>query len=139
MRERIFSKVPPEWNAAYASGVFTEFMEQRAPGHTTLDGKIYQKGLKDFKEEIAAAAKRLDFLNDPGATDRREQLIAMDITCDAAIIFAYETADNLISCDHAHAVAVVHNTLVIAYQTANAALRAGYIHIFYSQVPHLGS
>lgn len=38
-RERIFSHVPKEWKAAYEAGLFTEFMEQRAPGHTALDGK----------------------------------------------------------------------------------------------------
>jgi pyruvate-formate lyase len=42
-RERIFSHVPEEWKAAYEAGLFTEFMEQRAPGHTTLDGKIFLK------------------------------------------------------------------------------------------------
>ena len=54
MRERIFSHVPKEWQAAYEAGLFTEFMEQRAPGHTALDGKIYQKGLLDFKKDIQA-------------------------------------------------------------------------------------
>ena len=34
----------PEWMAAYDAGIFTEFMEQRAPGHTVLDDKIYRKG-----------------------------------------------------------------------------------------------
>jgi len=67
MRERIFSHVPAEWKAAYEAGVFTEFMEQRAPGHTTLDGKIYKKGMLDFKREINAHIARLDFLNDPEA------------------------------------------------------------------------
>ncbi|MEI6277453.1 MAG: pyruvate formate lyase family protein, partial [Prolixibacteraceae bacterium] len=37
-RERIFSHVPKEWKLAYEAGMFTEFMEQRAPGHTALDG-----------------------------------------------------------------------------------------------------
>ena len=30
---------------AYEAGIFTEFMEQRAPGHTVLDDKIYRQGL----------------------------------------------------------------------------------------------
>jgi len=87
-RERIFSHVPDEWRAAYEAGVFTEFMEQRAPGHTALDGKIYQKGMLDFKKEIEWEIDALDFLNDANATDRLEQLRAMAISCDAAIIFA---------------------------------------------------
>jgi formate C-acetyltransferase len=80
--------VPAEWKAAYEAGLFTEFMEQRAPGHTTLDGKIYQKGMLDYKAEIAAEIANLDFLNDPEATDKLEELKAMDISCDAVIVFA---------------------------------------------------
>ncbi|HEY3388661.1 MAG TPA: pyruvate formate lyase family protein, partial [Prolixibacteraceae bacterium] len=68
-RERIFNHVPPEWKAAYEAGMFTEFMEQRAPGHTALDGNIYHKGMLDYKREIAANLAALDYLNDPEATD----------------------------------------------------------------------
>ncbi len=87
-RERIFGHVPEEWRAAYEAGLFTEFMEQRAPGHTALDGKIYRMGMLDFKKQISEALDKLDFLNDPEATDRQEQLRAMDISCDAVILFA---------------------------------------------------
>jgi formate C-acetyltransferase len=87
-RERIFSHVPLAWKAAYEAGLFTEFMEQRAPGHTALDGKIYRKGMLDFKQEIAENLAALDYLHDPEATDKAEQWKAMDIACDAAIIFA---------------------------------------------------
>ena len=93
MRERIFSYVPQEWKAAYEAGVFTEFMEQRAPGHTALDGKVYQKGMLDFKNEIEAHIQRLDFLNDPEATDKLEELKAMAVSCDAAIVFAERHAN----------------------------------------------
>ncbi len=92
-REHIFNHVPSEWKAAYEAGLFTEFMEQRAPGHTCLDGKIYKKGMLDFKKEIAEQIKKLDYLNDPEATDKAEQLHAMDISCDAAIVFAERHAD----------------------------------------------
>jgi formate C-acetyltransferase len=88
MRDRVFQSVPAEWKAAYEVGMFTEFMEQRAPGHTTLDGVIYSKGMSDFKAEIQAALENLDYLNDPQAADKVEELKAMDICCDAAIIFA---------------------------------------------------
>jgi formate C-acetyltransferase len=87
-RERIFSHVPEEWKAAYRAGLFTEFMEQRAPGHTALDGKIYRKGMLDFKREIAGNLASLDYLNDSEATDKAEQWKAMDISCDAVIVFA---------------------------------------------------
>ena len=93
MRERIFSHVPHEWSRAYEAGLFTEFMEQRAPGHTALDGKIYEKGMLDFKKEIQEQIGLLDFLNDPEATDRKEQLEGMKISCDAVIVFAERHAD----------------------------------------------
>ena len=88
MRERIFYHAPEGWRALYEAGVFTEFMEQRAPGHTALDGKIYRSGLLDMKRRITGELENLDFLNDPEATDKQEELKAMHITCDAAILFA---------------------------------------------------
>ncbi|TSK09075.1 MAG: glycyl radical protein [Geobacter sp.] len=88
LREKIFAALPEEWHEAYRHGIFTEFMEQRAPGHTVLDDKIYKKGLLDFKKEIAQAIDALDFVADPDAWARREQLVAMDISCDAVILFA---------------------------------------------------
>mgnify|MGYP002555105620 CR=1 FL=1 len=92
-RERIFSHVPKEWKEAYEVGMFTEFMEQRAPGHTALDGKVYRYGLLDLKERIAGELANLDFMNDPEATDKQEELTAMSISCDAAILFAERHAD----------------------------------------------
>ena len=92
-RERIFNHVPEQWRAAYEAGMFTEFMEQRAPGHTTLDGKIYKKGMLDYKREIAANLAALDFLNDPEATDKAEEWKAMDISCNAVIVFAERHAN----------------------------------------------
>ncbi|MGL6195629.1 MAG: pyruvate formate lyase family protein, partial [Thermoguttaceae bacterium] len=93
MRERIFEQLPAEWLEAYHAGIFTEFMEQRAPGHTVLDGKIYQKGMLDFKNDIIAAIENLDFESDPLAWAKREQLRAMDISCDAVILFAQRHAE----------------------------------------------
>jgi formate C-acetyltransferase len=88
LRERIFAAVPEEWRRAYEAGLFTEFMEQRAPGHTALDGLIYRKGMRDFQAEIAGRLAALDYLNDPTAADRAEELKAMAIACEAAVIFA---------------------------------------------------
>lgn len=88
MREQIFEGLTAEWKAAYEAGVFTEFMEQRAPGHTTLDGKFYQKGLLGFKQDIAEALDRLDFTIDTDAVAKREELKAMLVACDAVITFA---------------------------------------------------
>ena len=92
-RERIFSHVPAEWKEAYEIGMFTEFMEQRAPGHTSLDGKVYKYGLLDLKERIADELASLDFMNDPEATDKQEELTAMSVSCDSAILFAERHAD----------------------------------------------
>ena len=87
-RERIFGHVSKEWEEAYHAGVFTEFMEQRAAGHTAMDGKMYTMGLLDLKEKIARRLEKLDYINDPKATNRQEELDAMAISCDAAILFA---------------------------------------------------
>ena len=87
-RERIFAEMTPEWIDAYEAGIFTEFMEQRAPGHTVLDGKIYRKGMLDFKRDIDAALAGLDFMNDPEAYDKKEELRAMLVCADAIIAFA---------------------------------------------------
>ncbi len=92
MRDRMFAELPPEWKEAYEAGVFTEFMEQRAPGHTVLDDKIYSKGMLDFKQAIAEAMARLDFLEDPGAYEKREALKSFDLSCDALILFAQRHA-----------------------------------------------
>ena len=93
MRAKVFHNIPQEWKECYEAGMFTEFMEQRAPGHTTLDGTIYQKGMLDFKREIAESLAGLDYLNDPEAADKAEELKGMDISCDAAIIFAERHAE----------------------------------------------
>lgn len=93
MRDRVFAELPSDWHEAYGAGLFTEFMEQRAPGHTVLDGKIYAKGMLDFKREIAQAIGRLDFLADPLALDRLEALKSFDIACDAVMLFARRHAE----------------------------------------------
>ena len=93
MRDRVFSNVPEDWKSGYEAGMFTEFMEQRAAGHTCLDGTIYRKGMLDFKKEIALSLAGLDYLSDPEATEKAETLKAMDIACDAAILFAERHAD----------------------------------------------
>jgi trans-4-hydroxy-L-proline dehydratase len=92
MRERIFQGLPEEWKAAYEAGIFTEFMEQRAPGHTTFDGKFYTKGLRGFQADIAQALAALDFQNDPEAASKRDELNAMITACDAVILFAQRHA-----------------------------------------------
>ena len=93
LRDRMMPLLPDEWHAAYRAGIFTEFMEQRAPGHTVLDDKIYGKGMLGFKTDIARALAALDYERDPLSLDRREQLVAMDLACDALIVFAHRHAE----------------------------------------------
>jgi pyruvate formate-lyase/glycerol dehydratase family glycyl radical enzyme len=92
MRETILEAMSDPWTVAYQAGMFTEFMEQRAPGHTVLDDKIYAKGLTDFQQDIDQAIAQLDWLGDPQAVAKREQLRAMRLACDAAILFAQRHA-----------------------------------------------
>ena len=69
-------------------------MEQRSPGHTVLDDKIYRKGMLDFQARHRGAAwTRLDYLNDPEAYAKQEELKAMRICADALIRFAERHAE----------------------------------------------
>jgi pyruvate-formate lyase len=88
LRDLIMREMKPEWKSAYGAGVFTEFMEQRAPGHTVLDDKIYRKGLLDLIAEIQDSLDGLDFLTDAGAYAKQEELKAMEIAAEALILYA---------------------------------------------------
>ncbi len=88
IREIIFEKMDANWKNAYDAGVFTEFMEQRAPGHTVLDNKIYKKGLLDFRKEILKNIEKINNINDSEAQYKKEELNAMIIAIDAIINFA---------------------------------------------------
>jgi formate C-acetyltransferase len=94
-RDRIMERMTPEWLASYRAGIFTEFQEQRAPGHTVLGHKMYHTGFLDLKREIAEAAAGLDPRSDPEAFERAEELKAMDIACDAIIMYAGRHAEAL--------------------------------------------
>lgn len=93
--DRIFQNLPQEWKEAYTAGVFTEFQEQRAPGHTALGIKMFRTGLLDLKEEIAESLAKTDLVNDPEGVDKRDELRAMDIVCDAMIRYAERYAERL--------------------------------------------
>ncbi|WP_373323035.1 trans-4-hydroxy-L-proline dehydratase [Desulforamulus aquiferis] len=87
LREHIFKQMTQEWKDCYEGGIFTEFMEQRAPGHTVADGKMYQKGFLDFKKEIEKSIEGIDYLNDGQSYEKKAQLEAMKICCEAIIIY----------------------------------------------------
>jgi len=94
-RDRIMERMTPEWLAAYKAGIFTEFQEQRAPGHTVLGYKMFHTGFLDLRKEIADAVAALDFRTDPQAYERHEELRAMDIACEAIIMYAGRHAEKL--------------------------------------------
>ncbi|KYO67848.1 trans-4-hydroxy-L-proline dehydratase [Thermovenabulum gondwanense] len=94
MREIIFENLPEEWIEAYNAGLWTEFMEQRAPGHTAGGDRIFKKGLLDIKEEIRKKMQELDS-SDPEYYDKLEELKAMDIAADALIIYAKRYSEKL--------------------------------------------
>ncbi|HOE56994.1 MAG TPA: pyruvate formate lyase family protein, partial [Bacillota bacterium] len=85
MRDLIFNQMATEWKDCYESGIFTEFMEQRAPGHTVGDKKIFNKGFLDFKKDIEKQLAGIDYVNDMDAYGKQEELKAMSICADAII------------------------------------------------------
>lgn len=86
MRDKLLTGMTDEWKEAYAAGMFTEFMEQRGPGHTCGGKNVFIKGYADYKEEIQAAIDALDFMNDVDAVGKKDELEAMLIDCDAVMI-----------------------------------------------------
>jgi pyruvate formate-lyase/glycerol dehydratase family glycyl radical enzyme len=94
-RDRIMQNMRPEWHDAFNAGIFTEFMEQRAPGHTVAGNKIYHKGMLDIILDVKESLAKLDFLNDPKAFDKQEELKAMQHVAETLIIYAKRHADKL--------------------------------------------
>ena len=60
--------------------MFTEFMEQRGPGHTAGGKNFYIKGYGDYKKEIEQAIKELDYFNDPEAYDKEQSSSRSQLT-----------------------------------------------------------
>ena len=58
-----------------------------------MDGKMYREGLLDVKARIEKRISELDYIYDPEATDKQQELEAMAISCDAAILFAERHAE----------------------------------------------
>jgi formate C-acetyltransferase len=93
MRDLIFREMTTEWIDAYEAGIFTEFMEQRAPGHTVLGNVIYRKGLLSLKVDVQRAIENLDYHNDAEAYDKLQELRAMSVAADAVMRFAERHAE----------------------------------------------
>jgi len=88
MRDKVFAAMNDKWMAAFEAGIFTEFMEQRAPGHAIHDNKIYTKGLLDFQDDIRQELRNLSFMNDPEAYDKQQQLLGFSHAIDGVIALA---------------------------------------------------
>jgi pyruvate-formate lyase len=96
IREQLFAHLPDDWKSAYEAGIFTEFQEQRSPGHTACGNKIYHQGMLDLKVQIRDALDRLDFFTDREAMDKKNQLTAMAVAADGLMAFARRHADALL-------------------------------------------
>jgi trans-4-hydroxy-L-proline dehydratase len=59
-RDKLMALMSQEWLKAYQAGIFTEFQEQRAPGHTVLGYKLFGKGMFDLIGECDQALQLLD-------------------------------------------------------------------------------
>ncbi len=93
IRHKILMHMTPEWKRAYGAGIFTEFMEQRGPGHTVGSENIYTRGFLDHKRDIKDRLDRLDYFNDPEAMNKEAELKGMDIACDAILLLASRYAE----------------------------------------------
>jgi formate C-acetyltransferase len=56
---------------------------------------MFRTGFLDLKSEIKETISKLDYFNDPKAYEKSEELKAMDIACDAIIMYANRYADEL--------------------------------------------
>ncbi|GAB4319971.1 trans-4-hydroxy-L-proline dehydratase [Pseudothermotoga elfii] len=94
MRDILFQNLPDEWKSAYEAGIWTEFMEQRSPGHTSGGGWIFKTGVLDIKKRIEEKIQQLS-ASDPEYFEKLEELKAMNISCDAILIYAKRYSEKL--------------------------------------------
>lgn len=94
-REKLMDTMDPDWLNAYKAGIFTEFQEQRAPGHTVAGDKIFRKGLLDLIADVDLSISGLDFFVDNDAWDKREALKSMRIAAEGMIAYARRNAEAL--------------------------------------------
>lgn len=85
MMTKMNNLLPKEWTLLFEAGLFTEFLQQRGPGHTVADGKIYEKGFEDFKKEIQNKIDQLDFTKDLDALNKKHEYEGMKLVCEAMI------------------------------------------------------
>lgn len=93
-RDRIMNSMSEEWKSAFNAGIFTEFMEQRAPGHTVCGGKVYKQGMSDFIAQIEGVLAH-EQAQDVPSKNKIEELKAMRIVALAIVKFAHRHAETL--------------------------------------------
>ena len=83
-RDRIMARMSQPWLDAYEAGVFTEFQEQRAPGHTVMGKKAWESGMLNLIKACDMGMQSRDAMDSKG----REQLRAMKVAARAIIAYA---------------------------------------------------
>ncbi|MBN1950857.1 MAG: glycyl radical protein [Bacteroidales bacterium] len=94
-RDIIMRLLPQHWHDAYDAGIFTEFQEQRAPGHSVCGNKIYRLGMLDIIEQIKAQTAILKSETESVTDSQLAELEAMKIAAEAIIRFAQRHASCL--------------------------------------------
>ena len=75
-RDAIMRAQEPAWHDAYEAGIFTEFYEQRAGGHTCLGSERgVRAGFGEIRADIEAALAGLDYLSDEHAVATEAELL----------------------------------------------------------------
>ncbi len=95
MRNRIFNSVSKEWKAAYEAGIFTEFQEQRAPGHTVCGNKIFREGFGSWIAKLKKSIGSLNYVADNHALSRKEEWLGMIEAAEGLVSFAERYASLL--------------------------------------------
>jgi formate C-acetyltransferase len=94
-REKIMNAMSDEWKLAYECGIFTEFQEQRAPGHTALGYKGFRTGFRQYILEIEQVISDIHHRNDKESHLKLEQLKGMKIAAMAIVKYAGRISEML--------------------------------------------
>ena len=94
LRDQMFGELPQEWLDAYAAGLLHRVHgAARAGPHRRRRQDLPQGHARLQSATSRRREAALDFERDPEALDKREQLRAMSIACDAVIRFAERHAE----------------------------------------------
>ena len=88
-REKLLVAMDENWLESYKAGIFTEFQEQRGPGHTVLGNKIYKLGMLDIIDDIQKVKKQTK------SPEKLAELEAMEIAANSIIMYAKRHAKEL--------------------------------------------